>query len=537
MPDNNTPISAPVQLPVNDFAYPSANSTNSFATSVLAPVQSVSPVQTVPPIVQAPIIQDLSQQKTKDESASLQVDQILSQYKMVDPAAQPQVIVQPVMQAPVGVQNFEPVKIEPVKIEPVKIEPVKIEPVKIEPVKIEPVKIEPVMQFQPVTPVAQPTIVLPEVEKPKIILNAPAPITPSKSKAGHYLYNIEQLLDLVIERNGSDLHLAVGYPAMIRVDGDLVPVSNDVLTPENALELILPVLDEEKKDRLEVNREVDLAYSHRDKARFRINAFHQKQTVAAAFRLIPTKIRSIDDLQLPQIYHQLTKLGQGLVLVTGPTGHGKSTTLAAMIQEINLTRPDHILTIEDPIEYIYPIAKAMVVQREIQDDTHSWEIAMKSALREDPNIVLVGEMRDFETISAAITLAETGHLVFATLHTNSAAQTIDRIIDVFPENQQPQIRLQLSNIVEAVIAQRLIPINGGGRRAVSEIMIANPAIRNLIREAKTYQIDNVIRTSADIGMISLETMLVKLVREGVITMEKAQQYAVRPEEVVRLLKG
>lgn len=365
---------------------------------------------------------------------------------------------------------------------------------------------------------------------------APLP-TYSKPKGKKYVYTIEQLLDMVIERDASDLHLTVNYPAMLRVDGTLVPVSQEIVTEENVSDLILPVLKEEKRDRLEVNREVDLAYSHDGKGRFRINAFYQKQTLAAAFRLIPTKIRSIDELNLPPIYHQLTKLGQGLVLVTGPTGHGKSTTLAGIIQEINLTRACHILTIEDPIEYIFPQAKAMVAQREVQDDTHSWEIALKSALREDPNVILVGEMRDYETIASAITLAETGHLVFATLHTNNAAQTIDRIIDVFPENQQPQVRSQLSNIIEAVIAQRLVPINGGGRRAVSEIMLANAAVRNLIREGKTHQIDNVIRTSADVGMISLEHSLIKLVRDGMITMERAQEYSVRPEEIVRLLKG
>lgn len=359
----------------------------------------------------------------------------------------------------------------------------------------------------------------------------------SAKQGKHYRYNIDQLLDLVIERKASDIHINVGYPVMVRVDGTLIPVCEDIVTEDNVGELILPVLDDDKRDRLEVNREVDLGYSHQGKARFRINAYFQKQTMAAAMRLIPSKIKTIDELGLPPIYHQLCKLGQGLILVTGPTGHGKTTTLAAIIQEINMTRPVHILTIEDPVEYIFEPAKALVSQREIQDDTHSWEIALKSAMREDPNVVLVGEMRDFETISATITLAETGHLVFATLHTNSASQSIDRMIDVFPENQQSQVRAQLANVLEAVIAQRLVPLDGGGRRAASEILLANPAVRNLIREAKTHQVDNVIRTSADIGMVSLEQALVKMVRDGVITMEKAMSYAVRPEEVVRLLKG
>jgi twitching motility protein PilT len=356
-------------------------------------------------------------------------------------------------------------------------------------------------------------------------------------KNKRYSYSIDQLLDMVIERNGSDLHLETGYPAMLRVDSVLIPASKDLITEENISELILPVMNEEKRDRLEVNREVDFAYAHGDKARFRVNAFHQRQNMAAAFRLIPNRIKTMEELKLPQIYHQLAGLHQGLVLVTGPTGHGKSTTLASIIQEINMTRDAHILTIEDPIEYIFPPAKALIAQREIQDDTHSWEIALKSALREDPDVILVGEMRDYETISSVITLAETGHLVFATLHTNSASQTIDRIIDVFPEAQQSQVRAQLSNVVEAVIAQRLIPLDRGGRSAASEIMIANPAVRSMIREGKAHQLDNVIRTSADIGMISLETSLVKLVRDGEITMDKAMRYSLRPEEIVRLLKG
>ncbi|MCB9790674.1 type IV pilus twitching motility protein PilT [Candidatus Nomurabacteria bacterium] len=353
-----------------------------------------------------------------------------------------------------------------------------------------------------------------------------------------YPYTIQQLLDMVIERNASDLHLTVNYPAMLRIDGKLTPVGDSrPLTEEDAVGLILPLLPEQKKELLEVNREVDFAHAHKEDARFRINSYYQKQTLAAAMRLIPNTIRSIDELKLPQIYHQLAKLRQGLVLVTGPTGSGKSTTLAALIQEINESRPDHIITIEDPIEYIFPLGQSMIDQRELHDDTHSWEIALKSALRQDPDDLLIGEMRDFETIAAAITLAETGHLVFATLHTNNAAQTVDRIIDVFPEHQQAQVRSQVSNVLEAVVAQRLIPLNRGGRSAVSEIMIATPAIRNLIREAKSHQIDNVIRTSADVGMVSLEHSLVSLVRENLINMDRAQEYAVHPEEIVRLLKA
>jgi twitching motility protein PilT len=350
---------------------------------------------------------------------------------------------------------------------------------------------------------------------------------------------IDELLRYAIQHNASDLHITAGYPPIVRIDGQLKEISEKVLTEEETEELILPVLSDEKKELLEVNREVDLAYFHEGEysARFRINAYYTMKSMAAAFRLIPSKIRTIDELYLPQIYHRFAQLQQGFILVTGPTGHGKSTTLAAILEEINRNRFVHIVTIEDPIEYVFEGKKSLIDQREMNDDTHSWPMALRSALRQDPDVILVGEMRDYETIASAITLAETGHLVFATLHTNNAAQTVDRIIDVFPENQQAQIRLQLANILEAIVAQRLIPLDKGGRRAVCEIMIANPAVRNMVREAKTHQIDNVIRTSADIGMVTLEKSLVELVREGVISVEKAQEYAVYPEEVLRLLKS
>ncbi len=352
-------------------------------------------------------------------------------------------------------------------------------------------------------------------------------------------FSMNELFEEVIERGASDLHISVGYPPIIRVDGQLVDVGERLLTPVDVEKLVLSVVPDDKKELLEVNREIDFAYSYEGSrtARFRVNAYYTMKNLAAAFRLIPTRVRTIEELALPQIYHQITKLKQGLVLVTGPTGHGKSTTLAAMLEDINRNRFDHIITIEDPIEYIFEGKKALIDQREMNDDTNSWAVALRSAMRQDPDVILVGEMRDYETIAAAITLAETGHLVFATLHTNNAAQTIDRVIDVFPENQQSQVRLQLSNILQVVIAQRLIPLDRGGRRAVSEVMFNTPAIANLIREAKTHQIDNMIRTGADIGMVYLERSLVSLVREGVISAQKAQEYAVHPEEVVRLLKG
>jgi len=352
------------------------------------------------------------------------------------------------------------------------------------------------------------------------------------------LNSMEQLLQQAIEKNASDLHITVGYPVTIRIDGELESLNEQIITPKNSESLIYSILSDEKKELLEVNKEIDFAYSFTENssARFRINAYYSKGKLSAAFRLIPSHIRTIEELMLPQIYHRFAQLKQGLILVTGPTGHGKSTTIAAILEDINKTRFCHIVTIEDPIEYIFKGKKALIDQREMNSDTHSWTVALKSALRQDPDVILVGEMRDYETIAAAITLAETGHLVFATLHTNSASQTVDRIIDVFPENQQAQVRTQLANILESVVAQRLIPLDTGGRRAVSEIMLGVPSIKNLIREGKTHQIDNVIRTSADVGMVPLESSLVKLVREGVISIEKAQEYAVYPEEIVRFMK-
>ncbi len=352
-------------------------------------------------------------------------------------------------------------------------------------------------------------------------------------------FSMNALFEEVIEKGASDLHLSVGYPPIIRIDGQLIDIGERLLTPVDVEKLILSVVPDDKKELLEVNREIDFAYSYEGTrtGRFRVNAYYTMKNLAAAFRLIPTRVKTIEELHLPQIYHQITKLKQGLVLVTGPTGHGKSTTLAAMLEDINRNRFDHVITIEDPVEYIFEGKKALIDQREMNDDTNSWAVALRSAMRQDPDVILVGEMRDYETIAAAITLAETGHLVFATLHTNNAAQTIDRVIDVFPENQQAQVRLQLSNILQVVIAQRLIPLDQGGRRAVSEIMFNTPAIANLIREAKTHQIDNIIRTGADMGMVYLEKSLVSLVREGAISAQKAQEYAVYPEEVIRLLKG
>jgi twitching motility protein PilT len=401
----------------------------------------------------------------------------------------------------------------------------------------------------PLTNVVQPAQVVPSIE-PQIqelptIQNVatisrtqtnelPEPIKASPFVNGDL--DIKKLLDIVIEKNASDLHLTVGYPVCIRVDSKLQRIG-EPLTADQVKTLIYQTLSNSQRELLEVNREVDLSYAHATKARFRVNAYNERGNLAAAYRLITSKIRTIEELTLPPVLYDFTKVPQGLFLVTGPTGSGKSTTLAAMIEEINQNYAKHILTIEDPIEYVYSAAKALVDQRELGEDTHDWTIALRSALRQDPDVVLIGEMRDFDTIQAAITTAETGHLVFATLHTNSAAQSIDRIIDVFPPHQQEQVRTQLAGSLKGILSQRLIPIIGGGRQAAIELMIVTPAIQNLIREGKTYQIDNVLSTSFDIGMVTLERSLVKMIREGKITVETAQEYAIRPDEVLKLMKS
>lgn len=347
--------------------------------------------------------------------------------------------------------------------------------------------------------------------------------------------NINDMLQLVVDQGASDLHILVGVPPTIRIDGGLVPIAGaPALTPEQAEGLILPLMTNEQKDYVTVNKELDFGYQFKNLGRFRINVYHQKGSMAAALRLIPATIRTLDELQMPQIMHNFTQYRQGLVLLTGPTGEGKSTTLAAIIEEINRSRAEHILTIEDPIEFVYSPQKSVVSQREINHDTHGWDISLRSALREDPDVVLVGELRDFETIAAAITVAETGHLVFGTLHTGTAAQTIDRIIDVFPAHQQSQIRQQLAAVLQAVVSQRLIPLTGGGRMAATEVMIATPAIRNLIREQKTHQIDNAIQTGMETGMTLIESSLLSMVQRGAITMEMARTYSFRPDAFDRL---
>lgn len=346
---------------------------------------------------------------------------------------------------------------------------------------------------------------------------------------------IQDLLQLTISRKASDLHLISGYSPTIRVDGDLIALESPVLDAAAIDTLISPLLAKTQKESLEVNAELDFGYSFGE-GRFRVNVYMQKGTLAAALRLIPLSIRSVSELALPEICHNLAQLKQGFILVTGPTGQGKSTTIAAIINEINLKHGGHILTIEDPIEYIYSPSKSLVSQREVGLDTHSWLTALKSALREDPNVVLVGEMRDYETIAAALTIAETGHLVFATLHTNSAAQSVDRIVGVFPENQQEQIKLQLAGSLEAIISQRLVPALGGGRVPAAEILLATPAVRSIIREGKTHLIDNVIQTSAEFGMMTMDMSLAKLVALGKISFDVGSAFATNPDDLRALVK-
>ena len=349
---------------------------------------------------------------------------------------------------------------------------------------------------------------------------------------------IETLLEECIKRNASDLHIQVGLPPILRVDGELVGISGiPALTPAIIEQLVFSTLDESQQKILLRDKEFDYSFAFGELGRFRANAFHEKGNLAAAFRLIPNKILSIADLGLPGVIENFAEYPRGLVLVTGPTGSGKSTTLAALVDKINREKAVHILTIEDPIDFTHKSQRSVVVQREVHYDTFSFSAALRSALREDPDVVLIGEMRDLETISSAITIAETGHLVLATLHTNSASQSVDRIIDVFPAHQQPQVRTQLSNILMAICAQRLVPALGGGRIAAAEIMVANSAIRSLIRDGKTFMIDSMIQTGASAGMQTMDATLAKLVKSGKVSYNDARDYAVNVEDFDKLARG
>lgn len=354
--------------------------------------------------------------------------------------------------------------------------------------------------------------------------------------------DLQELLALTVKNNASDLHLMPGIPPVIRIDGELSYLSTfSLLSPESVHSMLFSLLTPQQRELLIAEKELDFSVPYGkgiygDIGRFRVNAYFQRNQLCAAFRFLPKGIRTIEELHLPTICHNFAKLRQGLVLVTGPTGQGKSTTLAAMVNEINMIRASHILTVEDPIEYVYPVGKSIISQREMKTDTLSWDDALKSALREDPDVVLIGEMRDPDTIAAAMTIAETGHLVFSTLHTNSAAQTIDRIIDSFPSHQQSQIRVQLAFVLKGIISQRLIPQLAGGRLPGVEILVGTPAIASNVREGKTHLIDSIIQTSQDAGMITLDMSLSQLVLSGAISLDMAKSYSLHPEELLRLMQ-
>jgi len=344
--------------------------------------------------------------------------------------------------------------------------------------------------------------------------------------------DIQKYLEVVLAKEASDLHLAAKAPPIIRVHGEL-----RFLTEEGLLEsadcerLLFSLINADQKQLLQNNKELDFSFDFSGKARFRVNAYYRQDTLAASFRAIPNYIKSIEELGLPKICHDFARLKQGFILVTGPTGHGKSTTLAAIIRQISEERACHIVTIEDPVEFIFQSKMALVSQRELHSDTLSWNNALRSVLREDPDVVLIGEMRDYETMAAALTIAETGHLVFSTLHTNSASQSIDRIIDVFPEGAKNMIKTQLSVCLEAIISQRLVPMISGARTLAYEVMVASSAVKNSIREGKTFMLDNIIQTSANVGMSTLEASLDRLLKDGKISLETAKLYALRPEDI------
>lgn len=349
-------------------------------------------------------------------------------------------------------------------------------------------------------------------------------------------FNVASLLEQVVKMGASDLHLSMGVSPVVRVNTALSPLSDiPPLTVEDIEFFLSQILNQEQKDILDVNKELDLSVALGKRVRFRVNVFYQKGYPSVAMRTIPLNVPTLESLRLPPVVNSIADLKHGLILVAGPTGHGKSTTIAGMIERINTTRAEHILTIEDPIEYIFSNKKSLIEQREMYLDTHSWDVALKAVLRQDPNVVFVGEMRDHESMAAALTIAETGHLVFTTLHTNSAAQTIDRIIDSFPETQQDQIRIQLSQILEAVISERLLPSASKGMVPAVEVLMGTTAVRNMIREGKTHQIDNVINTGANLGMIGLNKSLAELIKAGDIELNDALKVSMYPDELRSLV--
>jgi len=348
--------------------------------------------------------------------------------------------------------------------------------------------------------------------------------------------HIDELLYIVTEKGASDLHLCPYVEPVIRVDGQLLRLNYEKAQPTQTQRMMYEILTDEQIQKFETNYELDFSYSLHKIARFRVNVYKDKGAVAAAFRLIPARVPTVRELNLPPVLEELTRRPRGLILVTGPTGSGKSTSLAAMINQINTERSVHIITVEDPIEYLHQHRSSIINQRELGQDTKSFAAALRSALREDPDVILVGEMRDLETIQLAITAAETGHLVFATLHTNNAAESIDRIVDVFPPGQQEQIRIQLANNLQAIISQQLLPRAGQpGRVPAVEVMIATPAIRNLIRENKTHQIHTMIQTSGQMGMQTMDQSLRDLYVKGWVTYEEAMSRAINPDELRKMI--
>lgn len=349
--------------------------------------------------------------------------------------------------------------------------------------------------------------------------------------------DLSQLLQLVVEKKASDLHLVPGYYPTVRVSGELFQLTTlAVITREDSEKMLSSFLKPEQREILSANREIDLAYSLNN-SRYRVNLYYAQDSLCGSFRLIQPKISTLEQLSLPAFLHQCTDFRQGLVLLTGPTGEGKSSTLASLVNEINQKYAKHIITIEDPIEYVYPKYKSIVSQRELHQDTHSWNVALKSALREDPDVILVGEMRDFETTTLVLTAAETGHLVFSTLHTNSAPESIDRIIDIFPPHQQNQVKSQLAIVLKMVISQRLLPKqNTIDRVPAVEILVNNSAVSNSIRQGKTFLISNILETTENEGSLLFEKDLLKLYQAGIISKETAFSFAIRPRELERFIK-
>ena len=348
--------------------------------------------------------------------------------------------------------------------------------------------------------------------------------------------SIDDLLARATEAGASDLHLVPGAPPTMRVHGDLTPLDGDKVMPDDTRGLLYRILSTEQQKQLEVNRQLDFSYGVPGLARFRVNVHFQRDSLAAAFRHIPEELRTLEELGLPPSLRELAMKPRGLVLVTGPTGSGKSTTLASMVDEVNRQKPHHILTIEDPIEFVHRHKRCVVTQREIGTDAPTFGEALRAALRQDPDVILLGEMRDLETISTALTAAETGHLVFATLHTQDTAQTVDRIVDVFPPDQQQQVRVQLSISLQGIVTQQLLPkADGQGRVVATEVLVPTPGVRNLIREGKTHQIYSALQTGGQHGMQTMDASLSQLVREHKITRELAEARSATPEELRRLM--